>query len=136
MCRLLRVIYVVNDLVFSSNPTGDSFTNSMICGLSDSHQPLSHISALDEIIIENDIGKVFNRHTKLIYSGCETGIDLRTQLWWFLRTELLALKIDYRNVAGKKISYYITAKCNTAHHIISQFITIFLFFSTFFHLLI
>ena len=66
MCRLLRTIYVVNDFVFSSNPTGNTIT--MVCGLSESYYPLRHLNGINDIAIENDTGKVFNRHTKLIYS--------------------------------------------------------------------
>ena len=98
MCRLLRTIYVVNDFVFSSHPTGNAF--AMVCGLGESHYPLRHLNGIHDIAIENDTGKVFNRHTKLIYSGCLTGIDLRTQLWQFLRSELLTLKIDFKTIAG------------------------------------
>ena len=98
MCRLLRTVYVVNDFVFSSHPTGNAF--AMVCGLSESHHPLRHLNGIHDIAIENDTGKVFNRHTKLIYSGCLTGIDLRTQLWQFLRSELLTLKIDFNTIAG------------------------------------
>lgn len=75
--------------------------SAMTFGLSDSHYPLRHMDGINDTVIEEDIGKLFNHHTKLTFQGCDTGVNLRAQLWWFLRSEILTLKVDFKSLAGK-----------------------------------
>ena len=106
ICRLLGNIYLQNDLVFSSEAAGNNRFYPLVCGLSATPSPLLHThdtpsrsssptpplpSTLSNK--EDDIGKVFNLYTRLMYSGSPSSLQLRTMLWGFLRAEVLDMKM-------------------------------------------
>lgn len=92
--------------MFSSEAAGNNHFYPLVCGLSATPSPLLHThetpprstsptpplpSTLSNK--EDDIGKVFNLYTRLVYSGSPSSLQLRTQLWGFIRAEVLDMKM-------------------------------------------
>jgi hypothetical protein len=109
ICRIMGNLYIQNDFVFSSSPTGNHLTIPMVCGLSAAQSPLRHTSAAPASHDMLEIGKVFNYYTRINFAGSNSGLELRTQLWLFLRAEVLSFKLALSTDEGTVDTFYLYA---------------------------
>lgn len=108
ICRIMGNLYIQNDFVFSSSPTGNHLTVPMVCGLSAAQSPLRHTSAAPASHDMLEIGKVFNYYSRINFAGSSSGTELRTQLWLFLRAEVLSFKLALSTDEGIVDALHVT----------------------------
>ena len=95
-------LYIQNDFVFSSSPTGSDLCVPMVCGLSAAPSPLRQTSSVPHTHDMQEIGKVFNYYSRINFYGSLSGAELRAQLWVFMRAEVLSFKLSLSSDEGER----------------------------------